>query len=75
MLYILKSNVKANCCDIILSFEGAVQSLSNYKFCQRIKDMYYKCLIRSMVRAFNEEIAQEKADKYAAARQINKHLN
>lgn len=72
ILNILKA--KANCCDKILAFQGAVQSLSDDKFCQRIKDMYFKCLIRSKVRDLNEGIAQEKADKYAA-RKIKQHIN
>lgn len=60
ILNILK--LMANCCDEILSFEETVQSLSDIKFRNRIKDMYFKCLTRSKVRDFNEKIAQEKAD-------------
>lgn len=62
ILNILK--LMANCCDEILAFEETVQSLSDIKFRNRIKDMYFKCLTRSMVRDLNEKIAQEKADKF-----------
>lgn len=71
ILNILKT--KSNCCDKILEFEGTVQSLSDKKFCQRIKDIYFKCLIRSKVRAVNEETAQKKADNYAA-KKIKEHI-
>lgn len=72
MLKILKD--KAAKCDSIIQFENGCESLSDKKLCNRIRDLFFKCMIRARVNALNEAGGVvERREEEAARNQRRKY--
>lgn len=57
--HILRKLKKACDCDMIKSFEDEVPALKRDKqLCDKIKDTFFRCIIRGRVRRLNEELRQ-----------------
>lgn len=78
--HLIRKLMKASECDIIKSFENEVPALrSDKKLCDKIKDLFFRCIIRGRVRRLNEELRERNTPeekqraKESKTKEVKKH--